>query len=423
VLDAQVSHDHVSDENARRRHRSGTRLSAPLAPAGSGARLAARQAAVLFALSGLSAFAAVPGDPDHVARLSLIGIADVLTAAVAWVVPWDRWGRPVLTAVLALPAFGVLGLSTWAFGGFAAGTGPFFVLIFAWLGLHHSPRVIVLNAVPATAAYLVPLIAVGSSGRVLSSAVVLIPVAVGIGLVIAGRVRDLREERDRAERAEAWRAALVATLAHDIRSPLTTVQSTLMLLEEMPELPDERQKPLLGAALRQTRRLTRLAAGLLDLERVQEGKLRLDRRWVAVAEVAEVAASLVASDFDVVVHAEPGLKAYADPDRLEQVLINLVANAVRHGQPPVLVTAERVGETIRIAVRDHGSGVPEHRLPALFERLVGDADHPESVGLGMWIVRLLVEAHGGEIAYEPADPGARFTVSLPAGGDESSGSR
>ena len=391
-------------------------LSGPLALGAAG--LAARQAALLFALSGLLAFAALPSDPGHAGRLTLIGLADLLTALLAWLLPWDRWGGPTVTAVLALPAFAVLGLSTWAFGGFAAGTGPFFVLIFAWLGLHHRPWVIVTSVVPATAAYLLPLLAVGSSARVLSSAVVLIPVAVGIGLVIADRVRDLREARDRAERAEGWRAALVATLAHDIRSPLTTVEGTLMLLDEGLRLPAERQKPLIGAALRQTRRLTRLATGLLDLERVQQGTLRLDRRWVSVAEVADGAARLVASDSDVAVQADPELRLYADPERLEQVLINLVTNAVRHGEPPVLVTAERAGGTVRIAVRDHGPGVPAHRRAALFERLVGDSDHPESVGLGMWIVRLLVEAHGGSVTYEPAEPGARFVVTLPVGDEQ-----
>jgi signal transduction histidine kinase len=388
---------------------------------GSRATTAARQASVLFALSGVTAFLALPSDREHAGQLALIGMLDLVTALLAWVLPWDRWSPRVSTAWLALPGFAVLGLSTWTFGGFAAGTGPFFVLIFAWLGLHHRPWVIVANAAPATVAYLLPLVAVHSPPRVLSSAVVLIPVAVGIGLVIAGRVSDLRDERDRATRAESWRAALMATLAHDIRSPLTTVESTLMLLDEAPTLARDRQASMISAALRQTRRLTRLASGLLDLERVEQGKLRLDRRWVAVAEVAGAAAGLVATGSVVEVRVGPGLEVYADPDRLEQVLINLLTNAVRHGAPPVVLTAERAGDAIRIAVRDHGPGVPELRRAALFERLVGDSDHPDSVGLGMWIVRLLVEAHGGEVAYAAARPGACFTVSLPAVPDVPSG--
>jgi signal transduction histidine kinase len=251
---------------------------------------------------------------------------------------------------------------------------------------------------------------------VLLSAVVLIPVAVGIGLVVAGRVRDLREQRDRAERAEAWRSALVATLAHDIRAPLTTVESTLVLLEEAATLPRQRQAAMVGAALRQTRRLSTLASGLLDLERVQQGRLRLDRRCVPVADVVAGVLSLAPTGAVVDVQVDPALPVHADPERLEQVLVNLLTNAVRHGGPPVVLSAEPVDEAVRITVRDHGPGVPEHRRDALFQRLAGDSDHPDSVGLGMWIVRLLVEAHGGTVTYEDAAPGARFTVTLPSDG-------
>ena len=103
------------------------------------------------------------------------------------------------------------------------------------------------------------------------------------------------------------------------------------------------------------------------------------------------------------------------------MLINLLADAVRHGEPPVVLTAERVGGPVCIALRDHGAGAPAERLSSLFERLVGDSDHPASVGLGKWIVRLLVEAHGGHLGYEPADPGARFVVTLPDGGGGGAG--
>ena len=377
------------------------------------ARTAARQAAVLFGLSGVSAFAALPSEAQNGGRLALVGALDLLTALVAWVLPWDRWGRWGSTAWLALPGFAVLGLATWTFGGYAAGTGPFFVLIFAWLGLHHRPWTVVACALPATVAYLAPLIVVGSPPRVLSSAVVLVPVGVGIGLVVAGRVRDLREQRDRAERAEDWRSALMATLAHDIRSPLTTVETTLLVLDEAPELPRDRRAAMIGAALRQTRRLTRLASGLLDLERVEQGALRLDRGWVPVDDVVDEAAALVPTGAAVARHVEPGLRVHADAERLEQVVINLLTNAVRHGQPPVVLTAERAAGGVRLTVRDHGPGVAEDRRATLFDRLGGDAGHPDSVGLGMWIVRLLVEAHGGTVRYEPARPGARFTVWLP----------
>lgn len=293
---------------------------------------------MLFALSGLSAFAAIPSRPAHGELLPWIAIADLAVALVAWVLPWDRW-RPELTALLALPGFAVLGLSTWAFGEFAAGTGPFFVLLFAWLGLHERAWIVVVAAVPATAAYIAPLVAADSPPELMFSAFALIPVGVGIGLVIARQVSQLREERDRARQAESWRSALMATLAHDIRSPLTTVQGTLMVLDDMPTLSPERRAPLLRAALRQTKRLTSLATGLLDLDRVEQGKLRLDRRWTLVAETADHAVASVPTDADIRVEIPPDLRVHADPDRLEQVLINLTANAVRHGRPPVVISA------------------------------------------------------------------------------------
>lgn len=373
---------------------------------------------MLFLLSGLLAFVSIPTQPGHGASLTIIGAADLACGTAAWSLPWHRW-RPVLTALLAVPAFGVLAVSTWVFGGFAAGTGPFFILLFAWLGLHHSPVVIVGSALPGTVAYLGPLVAVDSSPRVLSSVLVMMPVAVGIGLAIASQVRQLREERDRATRAEAWRSALMATLAHDIRSPLTAVQGTLMLLQEMPDLPAERRNRMVEGASRQTKRLTRLATGLLDLDRVEHGSLRLDRRWVSVSGLAIDAATLAATGYDVTVRVDPGLRVFADPDRLEQVLVNLIGNAVRHGRPPIQIDAERVDDVLRLEIRDHGPGVPSDRAATLFQRLGGQGGHPESVGLGMWIVRLLVEAHSGAVAYEPADPGARFVVLLPF--DQSAG--
>jgi signal transduction histidine kinase len=181
----------------------------------------------------------------------------------------------------------------------------------------------------------------------------------------------------------------------------------------MPSISTERRQTMLGSALRQTRRITSLAAGLLDIERVEQGKLKLDRRWVPVTTLAEHAVAAVPAETDVRLEVPLDLHVYADPERLEQVLINLTTNALRHGQPPIVISAEANGQDARIEVRDHGAGVPPTRVATLFNRLGGDADHPESVGLGMWIVRLLAEAHGGSVAYEPAGPGARFAVTIP----------
>lgn len=373
----------------------------------------ARQAAVLFAISGASALAEMVSEPDRTGVLATLVVANLLIAAVVWVLPWRRWPRH-LTLVLALVAFAMLAVSPVVYDHFSAGTELFFVLVFVWLGLHQPRWALATAVVPATIAYSVPLLYVHADHEAVMSAVLLIPIAYGIGLLISSQVRRLREHLNRAERAEQWRSALTATLAHDIRTPLTTVQATLQMLTEMDELAAADRERLLDAALRQTMRLSRLSAGLLDVERVEQGQLRLDRRQLSVSATIESAVAQLAPAGEMQVEVEPGLEVYADPERLEQILVNLIANAARHGRPPIVISAHAEERTVVLEVRDHGDGVPAGRVPRLFVRLGGDARHPDSVGLGMWIVRLLTEAHGGSVRYEPAEPGARFVVTLPA---------
>ena len=115
----------------------------------------------------------------------------------------------------------------------------------------------------------------------------------------------------------------------------------------------------------------------------------------------------------------PGLEAQADPRRLEQVVANLVENALVHGATPVLVEARPYVGEVEVTVRDHGPGVPESLVPTLFSRLRtfgrGDRDRGRGTGLGLALVRGLVEAMGGRVRYEPAaDGGASFCLVLPS---------
>jgi hypothetical protein len=155
---------------------------------------AAVQAAALFALSGVLALAAIPTSPGRAELLLVISAVDLVTAALVVACPWASWPAS-RTAVLAWPAFALIGLSTWAFGGFAAGTGPFFVMFFAWLGLHHQPKQILWCTPLAALTYAIPLAASGAEARLVGSTAILIPVAVGVGLLISARVRALAEAR------------------------------------------------------------------------------------------------------------------------------------------------------------------------------------------------------------------------------------
>ncbi len=373
---------------------------------------AARQLGRLVLMSGALALAVIPSVPERGGSRFPIAAVVVALGLIAFLLPWDRWGTPS-TAALGVTAWVVIGVSTWAMGGFGTGVGLFFILGFGWMGLHHSRKMILLNVPIAAGAYLLALIATDAPPRVLASTAVLVPIADSVGLIIEDRVRHLREARELIEEEQRWRAALMATLAHDVRSPLTTIHGALEILADDEDLPDH-LRPLVAAAARQTSPLTALASNLLDLERVEGGKLILDWQVVDLAELAEQVAELLGST-DVTVDVEPGLTVRADRLRLQQMLVNLGTNAQRHGEPPVVIGARRTPVGVEISVRDHGAGVPPDSRSLLFERLNRTEGNPESVGLGLWIVRLLAQAHGGDATHRPAEPGSEFVITLPSG--------
>jgi signal transduction histidine kinase len=381
---------------------------------GDGPVAAARQAAILFLLAGVLALAGASLPGGNRPALLVVTTADLALAVGTWYLPWARWHR-YATLALAPPAFAIIALSTWAGGGSPTATTPFFVLAYAWMGLHHPPWGVAVLAPVAALAYLVPVAVTHRPPSTLASTVVFVPVVTALGMLIASRVRYLQQAREQVRRVEQWRASMMMTLAHDVRSPLTTVQATLELLaEDDGSMSIVDRSTLTAAALRQTARIARLANGLLDLERIEKGALRLDLHDLRLRTAAEQAASFL-NAAGVTIEIDPDTWVHADPERLQQILVNLATNALRHGRPPVLLGAETRGGIVRITVRDHGAGVPPTERPQLFEQFSGAERGAQSVGLGLWIVRQLARAHGGDVSYEPAGPGACFVVTVPCG--------
>ena len=146
---------------------------------GTGPRAAARQAAALFFLAGLLGLGAIGNDPSRAGALLTVAAGDLAIATGALLVPWARL-RPYSPALLGLLGFAVLGLSTWSFGGVAAGTGPFLVLLYAWAALHFPRWILLAYVAPATAAYLVPLVLTHQPPMVVGSAFIFMPVTVAV---------------------------------------------------------------------------------------------------------------------------------------------------------------------------------------------------------------------------------------------------
>jgi signal transduction histidine kinase len=220
------------------------------------------------------------------------------------------------------------------------------------------------------------------------------------------------------------RRDLVANVSHELRTPITALQAGLENLVDGVEPPGPEQ---LRTMLRQVERLGRLVAQLLDLSRLESGAIPLQRRTFEVRPVLEDAVDesrLHAPDVEVsVAVAEPGLSADGDPERVHQVLANLLENAVRHSPAGGRVEVSARSERGRVAIEvcDEGPGIPEEEANRVFERFYrADTARSSShggAGLGLAIARWIVDLHGGDIRAERRVPtGCRMVVLLPGAG-------
>ncbi len=229
-----------------------------------------------------------------------------------------------------------------------------------------------------------------------------------------------------AELAEVdrMRRDLVANVSHELRTPITALQAGLENLLDGVEPPGPEQ---LRTMLRQVERLGRLVTQLLDLSRLESGAIPLQRRTFEVRPVLEDAVDesrLHAPNVKVSVAAtEPGLSANGDPERVHQVLANLLENAVRHSPAGGRVEVSARSERGRVAIEvcDEGPGIPEEEANRVFERFYrADTARSSShggAGLGLAIARWIVDLHGGDIRAERRVPtGCRMVVLLPAAG-------
>jgi signal transduction histidine kinase/CheY-like chemotaxis protein len=241
----------------------------------------------------------------------------------------------------------------------------------------------------------------------------------------------VKEQAARAEAETASRAKdeFLAMLSHELRTPLNALMGWVWWLRRG-DLEPTRAARALETIDRNTKSLAQLIEDLLDMSRITTGKLRLDIRPTPLAPVIDAAIEAVrpaasAKSIALEVRVDPTVGAVqGDPDRLQQILWNLLSNAVKftpeHGG--VMVRLDRIGATARILVQDTGRGIDPALLPYIFERF-RQGDGPvrslQGLGLGLSIVRHLVEVHGGTIRAESAGngQGATFVVVLPIHGD------
>jgi signal transduction histidine kinase len=235
---------------------------------------------------------------------------------------------------------------------------------------------------------------------------------------------DLADQRS-ADLGSAHRSPdgmeIVSMVSHELRSPLTSIKGyTSLLLNRWDRLDDDAKQMMLRQVNHDADRVTRLVSELLDISRLQTGRLELRRQDVDLP-------ALVGSVLHEVAQAEPLLDAVvdfpdgfptvsADPDKIQQVLTNLIENAAKYASPTGLrVQGALEAGRIVIAVHDHGAGIPAEDLPLVFDKFFRrEEGRPSGTGLGLWISRGLVEAHGGALSVtSELGHGSTFRFTLP----------
>jgi PAS domain S-box-containing protein len=252
---------------------------------------------------------------------------------------------------------------------------------------------------------------------------------------LAERNRQLEEQNERISAADRLKSEFLANVSHELTTPITCIKGFAKLMVgdleagrrgEPARLPDEKRIEFLKIMERESQRMTDLIRGLLELSRIESGVVTLDRARVSLNTIIRETLVLLKTRVDersvaVELQLDPELPvAFLDPDRMKQVVLNLVENAVKFSEPGSTVLLKTLGlpESLRMSIRNSAPDVVASDLTRIFERFVQRdgtfARQHGGVGLGLNLVRAIVELHGGRIWGElPKRGEVEFVVDIP----------
>lgn len=246
---------------------------------------------------------------------------------------------------------------------------------------------------------------------------------IALALERAQLADEAQQAQLRAE-TEEMRSSLLSSVSHDLRTPIATILGTsTTLLDPSSALDADARAELLAMIRDESARLARLVSNLLDMTRVESGALEVKKEWVPLEEVVGAAMARLGHRLDgrqVEIDVASEAMAPMDPVLFEQVLVNLLDNALKHTPEgaPISVRAGARADSAWIEVADHGAGLPPGTELRVFEKFFRASKQPGGVGLGLPICRGIVQAHGGTITASNApEGGAVFRVVLPVEGE------
>ena len=245
--------------------------------------------------------------------------------------------------------------------------------------------------------------------------------------LMAVRERSLADDRA-AQAAETRKNELVAYLAHDIKTPLTSVIGYLELLRDNPDLPEETRERYARVAFDKAERLDSLVDEFFDITRYNLKSMPIERERIDIGMLCEQVADELFPDAEsrgvsIDVSAADRVRAFADPDKMARALSNIARNAVAYAErdSTVRITVEDAGGSVRVSVENRGKEISSAHLESIFEKFFREdgarTTNRGGAGLGLAIAREIVQAHGGTIAAKSEDGRTVFTVEIPAGID------
>jgi histidine kinase len=242
---------------------------------------------------------------------------------------------------------------------------------------------------------------------------------------LAALASDVNALAEALEQTEERRLRLISEVAHELRSPLTTIQGYMEGLLDGVFAPNE---DIFAASAREASRLQKVVADLSTLSQADEGAFQLQMELVDLGVVATEAAERLRPQFesegiDLDIEASEPLPVIGDSNRLTQVMTNIIGNALVHARDGghAKVRADRDGRSARVRISDDGRGIEPERLDLIFERFYrADRDHPGGTGIGLTIARRFARLHGGDVTASSAGlgAGAVFEVRIPLAGSQ-----
>ena len=240
-------------------------------------------------------------------------------------------------------------------------------------------------------------------------------------------IRTLEQRRREAREAEQKKNDVVMYLAHDLRTPMTSVIGYLSLLNEAPDMPAEQKQRYTRIALEKAERLESLVEEFFEITRYNFQQIRLEKdrvdlHFLLQQLTEEFYPLLKTRNNQMVLQGEGDLVVWGDGDKLARVFNNILKNAVSYSDPDteISVTARREEQTVRITVRNQGPDIPASRLNAIFDRFVrmdaARSTNRGGAGLGLAIAKEIVQLHGGTISVSSANRETAFQVTLPVMG-------